>query len=221
MICTESATERCQLLKDSGFAKYTGVHLQSTLERHHKTPLSDPEEIPSLVDENGKFKHRDCEDPIAPDEIALEWERQIIKTMEALDGKPSHLDCHHGVHRKPHLTSVYFDLAQKYGFSVRGDETIIKIGQARNIKTTAFLEKEWTGQNEPLGFLQQKITDAFEKTPEGVVEIVAHPGFCDEDLIKSSPWNTVRENDHNVLIELAQSGWLKEQGIELVRHPDF
>lgn len=222
MICADGAEKRCQLLKDSGFSNRAGVHLQSTLERHHKKTLSPPSEIPSLVDKNGFFKSRECDDPINPDEIELEWERQIVRVSEILGHKPSHIDSHHGIHREPECTSVYLKLAAKYEIPVRGGRHFGQIdGSNIGVPSTALCISDWTGQNEPLSFLTSSIEKALPTVGDGVLEIVAHPGYLDDDLIKSSSWNSVRENDHIVLSQMAESKWLNQNNIELVSFPDF
>jgi predicted glycoside hydrolase/deacetylase ChbG (UPF0249 family) len=217
MICVDGAEKRCRLLKDTGFSSRAGVHLQTTLERHHKKPLSHPSEIPSLVDENGFFKSHECDDPINPDEIELEWERQIVKVSEILGHKPSHIDSHHGIHREPECTSVYLKLAAKYEIPVRGGRHIGQIdGSDIGVQSSTLCLSNWTGQNEPLSFLKSRIEEALPQVGDGVLEVVAHPGYLDDDLLKSSDWNSVRENDHDVLRQLAKSKWLKDNNIDLI-----
>lgn len=222
MICVEGAFEQCQLLSNSGFADRVGVHLHSTPERNHSKPLSAPHEIPTLVDSSGNFKPKDHTDWINPKEIELEWERQIIKTSEALGRKPTHLDSHHGRHRIPELTPVYFKLAKKYGIPVRGGKSVHEIdGSSLGVKSSTLCDTDWTGQNKNLDNLKQIILDKISKVDDGILEIVSHPGFCDDELIASSSWNTVRENDHKVLMELAKEGWLQKNDIKLIQYSEL
>ncbi len=222
MICVEGAVERCHLLKERGFSKKAGVHLQTTLERHHKKPLSFPDDIPSLVDSEGFFKSHECDDPIDPDDIELEWERQIVKLSEVLGHVPSHLDSHHGVHRIPHLLPVYLKLAAKYGMPVRGGRAPDQIkASSFGVKSTFVANGDWTGRHLPLSALQKIILAAMPAVGDGVFEIVSHPGYLDDDLIKSSSWNTVRENDYNELLALSKSNWLEDNNINLVCFSDL
>lgn len=222
MICVEGAVARCKLLRDSGHAHRAGVHLQATAENHHRTPLSDPRDIPSLVDANGQFPMRDHLGPINLEELEHEWNAQILKTIEALGTKPSHLDSHHGLQRIPELAPVYLKLAAKYDLPVRGGTEIGQVdGSSYGVKVSALCDNGWTGKDAPLDVLKDRITKGLSLCGDGVLELITHPGFVDDDLMKSSTWNTVRENDHAVLLELAESKWLEEQGIQMVKYPEM
>ncbi len=222
MICVDGAVERCKDLRNAGFSDRAGVHLQMTPEMHHKRPLLPPAEIPTLVDATGFFKPKDHADWINPDEVEREWDRQIVRSAEALGRTPTHIDTHHGRHRLPQLTPVYLKLAAKYGIPARGGEYDGQIDSTRTgVKTSTFCTKTWTGQNKDSESLKWDILRNLDLIDKGVLEVVTHPGFCDDDLMASSGWNTVRENDHNVLLELARSGWLGEMDIKLVRYPDL
>ncbi|CAK9252634.1 unnamed protein product [Sphagnum jensenii] len=189
---------------------------------HHKKPILPPHEIPTLVDEAGNFKSKDDKGWINPDEIAKEWEQQILRTAEAIGAKPTHIDTHHGRHRIPELTPIYLKLAAKYGIPVRGGEYIGQVdGSSQGVRSSSFCTSKWTGQNQGIESLKETIQENSGLAKDGVLEVVTHPGFCDDELIASSSWNIVRENDHNVLMDLAKDGWLKQMGFNLVRYPDM
>jgi len=136
---------------------------------------------------------------------------------------PSHLDSHHGVHRKPDLTPVYLKLAKKYNIPVRGGRTVGQIdGSYLGVQSTSLCSIEWTGKFNDLDFLKQSIMNGFDQLSKGqVLEICTHPGFCDDDLMSSSSWNECRENDYNVLLELSQTTWLEDNNIELIHFEDL
>jgi predicted glycoside hydrolase/deacetylase ChbG (UPF0249 family) len=191
-----------------------GVHLQLTPENYHGTPISDPKEIPTLVDVSGKFKPKDHCDWINPDEVALEWQRQILETADALGRMPSHLDSHHGVHRKSDLIPIYLGLASKYGLAVRGGTASQQIDSSScGVRASKLCTSDWTGKNGTVESFKQMVHDALSLVGDGILEICTHPGFSDEALIHASSWNTVRETDYKVLRSLAEEGWFKEQGI--------
>lgn len=217
MICVEGSARRCKEYLDFGISKKAGVHLQITPEEYHKRPLSPAIEIPTLVDSSGHFKPKDHKDWINPEEVRLEWDRQIQKVAEVLGHSPSHLDSHHGCHRYPDLTPVYLDLAEKYGIPVRGGNVISQIySRPYKVKCSTLADSNWTGTNSSIGDLIEDIQTGLQNVESGSLEIVTHPGFCDEDLLKSSSWNVVRENDYKVLKELGRSNWLNKMGIKLL-----
>lgn len=222
MICVEGAPKRCKEFLKADYSRYAGVHLQTTPEMHHRKPLSPPKEIPTLVDSKGNFKPKDHTDWINPEEVELEWERQIIKTAETLGHTPSHLDSHHGRHRIKELTPIYLKLAEKYGIPVRGGKSLGEIDtRNRKISSTTLVEVDWTGQNKSSEEFKTIVRRKLSLVGEGVLEIVTHPGYCDDDLMASSSWNTVRENDYAVLLAIAKEDWFKKEGINLRRFSEL
>ncbi|MDD9911592.1 MAG: ChbG/HpnK family deacetylase [Alphaproteobacteria bacterium] len=222
MACMPQAYERCEALKKAGLVSRVGVHLQVTWENDISRPLSEPEEVLSLVDERGIFKPVDCEDIIDLDELELEWDRQIRHVIDALGQTPAHLDRHHSIRTIPRGNEVYFKLAKKYGIPVRGGNKVGLVdGSAYGVQSTTLMTSDWTGTDQPVDVLKESILENLEKVGDGVLEIVTHPGYCDDELVKKSPWNENRVNDHKVLLELAKEGWLASQGIRLFRYEDF
>ena len=218
MICVEGAAKRIKDHLSPEHRRFVGVHLQLTPENHHKTPISSPGEIPTLVDMEGKFKPKEHGDAVNPEEVKLEWERQILAVAEALGETPSHLDSHHSVHRNASLTPVYLELASKYGLSVRGGKCLKQIdGAPYGVRSSDLYTSDWTGQDASVEDFQEIVRKKLSLVPNGILEVSTHPGFCDKELMSASSWNAVRENDHKVLLSLAQQGWLKFEGISLVR----
>src|SRR5512132_365248 len=72
-----------------------GVHLVLTMGK----PLSAPELVPSIVDENGnhlKYNPFFANIPnLNMDEVKAEWRLQIERFIKAAGRKPTHLDSHH------------------------------------------------------------------------------------------------------------------------------
>jgi len=222
MVCIDGVEADCELLKEAKLSHRAGLHFQSTLENHHKKALSDPKKIPSLVDETGCFKETGdaIKQMFNAEDIRKEWELQVEKFMDIFGHKPSHLDSHHGVHRVSHIKPVYYELAKKLGVPVRGGKAIGQIdGSAYGVISSAWCEGTWTGQEEPLSVLQEKILAGFNLVNNGVVELVCHPGFCDDELVAASSWNTVRENDYKILLQMARENWLSGVGIDLIKYP--
>jgi predicted glycoside hydrolase/deacetylase ChbG (UPF0249 family) len=218
MICVEKAAQRIKNHLPADVRCFVGVHLQITPENHHRTPISPPQEIPTLVDGSGRFKPTGHIDWINPAEVELEWERQIIATAAALGASPSHLDSHHGVHRIPALMPIYLKLARKYGLAARGGRTPKQIdGAPYGVHTSDICTSDWTGQNGTVETFQQMVREKLPLAEGGILEICTHPGFFDEELLSSSSWNKVREADYKVLRSLAEQRWFELQGINIAR----
>jgi predicted glycoside hydrolase/deacetylase ChbG (UPF0249 family) len=217
MICVEGAAERCKKYLGE-HSKYAGVHLQITPENHHRIPLSNPSEIPSLVNDDGGFKSHEDKSWRNPDEVNLEWGRQIDAVIDVLGHAPSHLDTHHGMHKIEELTPVYLMLATKYNLLVRCGNNLGEIdGSLLDVPSPAIMNFTWSLRDNSLDQLKTAINDEMKKAEGGVLELVTHPGYNDKELEHASPMNNVRENDHKQLKALAKENWLEDQGIELIR----
>ncbi len=225
MIGANNALDGCKLLCAVGLANRVGVHLQVTSSSPPYAPLKSislPKDIPTLVDENGYFKSKNSANQINPEEVEVEWEKQIIKTCEVLGEVPSHINTHYHMHLNSELMPIYLKLAAKYNIPVRGGVKLNQIdGSSFGVKSTVLCNEEWSGKNNSLDSLKQIFLDAKDVVGSGVFELLTHPGFCDDDLMAASSWNTVRENDYNVLMELAEEGWLQKEGFKLIRFSDL
>jgi chitin disaccharide deacetylase len=218
MIAADGAEQRCETFGIQSIARLAGVHLQLTDGR----PISPPVEVQSLIDKtSGRFLKKDSIPRMRPQEVELEWGRQIERVSELLGCLPTHLDSHHGAHRVPSLTPVYLRLAKRFGLPVRGGTAIGQIQTGGTPSSTLVLNR-WTGRGNDREALKRMILDGVDVIgPNGVLEIVTHPGFNDRVLEAISTLNRAREGDHTELILLAKENWLADNGISLVRYPDL
>jgi len=133
MLCAEGAPDTISAMLTSETRKIAGVHLQLT----GGSPLSDFSEIPSLIQERGKFK-----DPrkelVDPAEVYVEWKSQIELSIKLLGKRPTHIDSHHGMQRNSNLFPVYARLAEEYELPFRGANDGVKatIVQERSASAT-------------------------------------------------------------------------------------
>ena len=89
-----------------------GLHLQLT----DGSPLSPPNRIPSLVNENGTFPNRSRDmRTLNPSEVLVEWRAQL-NCLRDLGVEPSHLDSHHDVHALPVRWRPIWNLPARQGY---------------------------------------------------------------------------------------------------------
>jgi len=212
-----------------------GVHLTLTAGR----PISPAEKIPSLVDGEGRFLSRDAFlaklNGIRPEEAGLEFRAQIeaLRTMRV---RPDHLDSHHFVsYLSPALLGQMLQLAKEYTLPVRppaaDDAEMGKLFPGLSNSVAAFLK---TGARAEI--LRASIPTAdrlyltfYDKTatqkhlswilgglPDGISEIMCHPGMSDGDLRAVSDYAEERGYELNVLTESGLPGILKQLEIHLV-----
>ena len=196
-----------------------GVHLNLTV----GPPMAD--NVPSLVDASGQFAglrfllRRLAQRRLRLDEIEREWATQIEAFLAT--GRPLwHLDTHLHLHALPLLSVVMYRLAQRYGVPVvrlSGHGLIVR--QALPLLPARFVRR-WRlprlatrpvlmpdqmvvltaiGPRYPL----QAVRSLLRNLPAGVTELVTHPGYVDDELIRhdSLRWERQRE------LSLLRSPW--------------
>jgi predicted glycoside hydrolase/deacetylase ChbG (UPF0249 family) len=229
----------------AGALKHTtlgiGLHLVFSAWR----PLLAPEAVPGLVDESGMFldQHtlwaRAEQTPL--DQLHAELLAQIEK-FEALAGRPpDHLDCHHFVHLYPGFFRVYADLGARANLPLRVPFPPAP-DFAKAVKTLPFLEGfppdlvrgmiatdsaliKARGLRHPDHFVgtffgREALTMAtlnhlLDTLPDGVTELMCHPGYADPSLAESS-YREEREIEVALLTDPAIRDRVEHLGIELV-----
>jgi predicted glycoside hydrolase/deacetylase ChbG (UPF0249 family) len=218
-----------------------GLHLVFTAWR----PLLPPEAIPSLVDPHGRFLDQHTvwarAEAISTTQLRAELLAQIQCFVSLVGHLPDHLDCHHFVYLYPPFFEVYVDLAAQFHLPLRvpfPSETDFR----RALSTLPFLEgfphdlvRGMIVSNSALlqarrlahpdhfistFFGQEAITldhlmRLLETLPEGISELMCHPGYVDSDLA-SSTYRQERETELLLLTHPAVQKQVADLGIELV-----
>ena len=218
-----------------------GVHLTFTVGR----PLMMMEWVRSLVDEHDHFLSQAAimQQPtrIDPDELLSELKAQVNTFKNALGRLPDHLDAHHFVHLYPPLFRVYLDLADSLNLPIRlpiprqptaleqipallGNlpremlEPILQADWAllagRSIRTTDHFVMSFFGHDTSVAHLLQ----ALEQLPEGVTELMTHPGLADEHIRAESNYHVEREAELATLTDPQVLAQAQKLDIELVSY---
>jgi hypothetical protein len=218
-----------------------GLHLVFTSGQ----PLLPRETVCSLVDERGKFLDQHTMwaqlEAISPDQLCAELHAQIERFVALAGHLPDHIDCHHFVHLYPLFFQIYADLAAELhlplrvpfppetsfreavgvlsfleGFPrdlVRGmivtDSALL---QARHLAyPTCFVSSFFGWDALKLDCLLSLLVGL----PEGVSELMCHPGHADPPLA-SSGYRRERLAELQLLTHPAVQERVAELGIELV-----
>ena len=206
-----------------------------------------PREIPSLADENGRlpnslvvFAAKVSLGQIRTSEIGLEVRGQIEK-IRAAGIEPSHVDSHKHTHAHPVVMDVIGTVAQDCGIRrVRkpiedlrsawaGAGLSRQLAAAAAVRVVArrfeaisrkyglrapdhFLGLAMTGQLGPAALRRM-----IETLPEGVIEIMLHPGICDADLASTgSRLQRQRQLELDGLLDPDVQRTVEKEGIQLM-----
>lgn len=208
-----------------------GVHLVLTMGR----PISAPEAVPSLVDENGKFyKNLSLLERLPSldvDEVKREWRAQIESFMQAAGRKPDHIDSHHhSSYFTPGLFRAMLELAREFGCAIRypfnGDWWEL---EETSRHATALLQEfspcrpdsiigSFYDDNATLEHLLQILNNL----NDGTSELMCHPGHVDQVFAeKESIYNYQRERELVILVDPAIRQAILSNNIELATFADL
>lgn len=194
----ERSTVR-ELLKRKSLG--VGIHLNVTL----KKAVAKPASVRSLLGADGNFRkvgEQTGKPPKAAD-LSREYQAQIDLFKKVFSRKPTHLDTHHQTHDHPLFFRVLNDLALKNKLPVRRSRlSVIKPAQ-RPAKTTDYIFGNLTKE----GYWREATLRAVITTlPQGVSEIMCHPGYNDRDLQAISSFTAGRPEE----LKLFRSAGIKD-----------
>lgn len=149
-------------------------------------------------------------------EVAAEYEKQITKVINAgiaID----HLDSHHHTHNLPGILDIFLRLAKKYRLRVRIQNPNLLIGEYADIKTTTGYSQDFYSDGATLENLKRLI----EGQTDGSLELMTHPAYVDETLMKSSSYNIKRAEELSILTCNEIKELIETRGIALCSFSDL
>jgi predicted glycoside hydrolase/deacetylase ChbG (UPF0249 family) len=213
-----------------------GVHLNLTAGR----PVLPPKQVPTLVDPAGCFYPVRELIPrlhtLDPEQVEAELVAQIERFRSWGSG-PTHLDCHHHLlYLAPVLFRILLDLADRYRLPIRypwrttGD--LDRLAEAHRVPAKALPPiiaecdalLHQSGVRAPdrciLSFYGEGATlehllDLIEELPEGVAELMCHPGRVDARLAAVSGYVQERERELAILTHPRVRERLAARGVRL------
>lgn len=195
-----------------------GVHLTLTA----LAPVLPPQQVPSLVDQKGRFRRQLWRAPLwRRPEVKAEWRAQIQRLVRA-GIKPTHLDSHHHVHLWPSLLAVACELAQEFAIPALRviSPASFRVGkvppQLRPIAAAAWRRGKGCPRKKPLtvaplervGNSRTSFSAYLAQLGPGVHELFCHPGSTgDKQLAAISSLAEKRAEE----TELLCARWLREE----------
>lgn len=196
-----------------------GLHLQLT----GGQPCLPPDEIPSLLDDQGQFPmSRKGLQQIDHQEAGLEWQAQFAR-LRQWGIEPTHIDSHHHIHHLRQVLPAYVDLAKTTGLPARsGPLLVAQTLRMANIPHTDYLNTNWYVGGLTAERLVQIISQAFDRIGgQGTIELMCHPGYADSALATVSRYVEEREQELALLCSGAIASRLKNLGITLISYAEL
>jgi predicted glycoside hydrolase/deacetylase ChbG (UPF0249 family) len=203
-----------------------GVHLVLTM----GDPISAPEEVPSLTDQNGHFfKYASLVGQVSHfniEDVKREWRAQIEGFIRAAGRPPTHLDSHHhSSYFSPELFRAMLELAGEYNCAIRFPFAgkISKELEGTNQRLPDLL-REFHPRH-PDGFVvdfydegatREDLLNIINELPDGTTEVMCHPGYTDEAFAKESVYNDQRDRELEILTDPSIREAIRAKGIELI-----
>jgi chitin disaccharide deacetylase len=203
-----------------------GVHLVLTMGK----PISAPESVPSITEEDGLFFKLPSLIGHLPglsiDEVKQEWRAQIEAFIRAAGRNPTHLDSHHhSSYLAPELFHAMLALAKEYDCSIRFPFTQ---NVSRELEPTSHsvpaLMKKFDPRR-PNHFLvdfyderatYEELMNIIGSLPLGTTELMCHPGHTDDAFANESVYNKQRDRELEILTDPAVKQAIQANGIQLI-----
>lgn len=222
-----------------------GIHLSLLWGR----PISAASAVPTLVESDGCFSRglgrlarRYFLGRLSMDEVQREFRAQIRKFLDA-GLQPTHFDTHKHVHSLPGIRRALIAVAEEFGIrklriplenGVGGGRPSLVTAIERNV--VRFLCRDSRAELERAGF---KTTDNFvgidhmeqldaralseilRNLPDGVTELMCHPGYADEHLSEFARTPPDREQELAGLKDPAVKQLVASRGIRLMNYGEL
>lgn len=216
-----------------------GIHLNLTCGK----PILPPEDVDTLVDEQGEFIDSTqfflSLNKINSIQVEKEWRAQIIGFVVKF-GKPDHLDSHHHIHLLPRYFPLFLQLANELKVPVRLPISwdlipeVAELGDFSGVGnpiTPEMIEQNYrliqgSGVRFPDYFVEnflpsvihnrELLKKAFHTLPEGITELMCHPGYVDAQLERLSGYVSQREAERAALDDHAFKQILDNEHIEII-----
>ena len=183
-------------------------------------PITDPKLIPSLVDENGFFKHKDLyrqakEDFVVLEEVIMEVDAQFLRLQELTGRKPYMVEAH--AVPSANFNKAMVMVAQKYGVE------FMKISPAGKpmIGSTPMKFSMDSGNPDYNPFESFKKAALQPMEEDEAALMVLHPGYVDEYVLETSYITTQRAQEVAFAINPEVPKWCEENGVKLMTYADL
>ncbi|MFA1574661.1 MULTISPECIES: carbohydrate deacetylase [Vibrio] len=220
IMMNQPGTQHAIELYHQGLVPEVGLHFTVTAGK----PLSAPELVPSLVDDQGNFLDKAAlfnKVDVVEGEVVLELNAQYQAAINA-DLKINHIDSHHfGGVFKP-LKAAFTRSANTIGLPVRRIDNIVNGQDSLLVPTPNAFDMRFFDDGVSLSNLQDILLSYQTAMPNGTVELMCHPSLSvDEELKSLSGYSDKRVEEHQLLTSPELKQWLADHQIECIGFDDL
>jgi predicted glycoside hydrolase/deacetylase ChbG (UPF0249 family) len=213
MINMDGSKLAVQLAKEHNIP--VGLHLVLT----KGAPLLPPQEVKTLVNNEGEFKstNKSIWENLDLHEVKNELEAQVKKFLQT-GLELTHIDSHHHVHRFGPILDATMDIAKRLGVPLRQTDEIVK-GKivSKGIVTTDYFISDFYGEGATVENLKRILTTH----NTGVIEVMCHPGLPDNWINQNSSYNKKREEELKILTSPEIKRFIREKNLKLISYSDL
>lgn len=144
--------------------------------------------------------------PAVRAEIGSQYERFV----DQMDRAPTHLDSHHNIHRQPHLTSLFLELAEQNELPLR---------EHSPVRYFSNFYGQWDGVSHPEHISPAQLCNMLAtEVGIGFTELACHPGYVGDDF--ASEYSVERQIELESLCDPMVRQFVTERGIELLNYDE-
>lgn len=218
----DAAPFAAKLLKENP-GLYCGQHTNIVIGK----PVSNPNDIPSLVDENGYFNTKARLKQglkLDKDEIKIEVRAQAERFKELMGHYPTHIEAHAVF--DPNLQVAIREVATELGVHYTDIDMYVENGKFVKSRDTHNSGYE-VPVNPKIMYYQDKVSldywlnDEAELLKEDLVEMHTHPGYIDQYLMDCSSYNLTRALEVQIACDPRLKQWAKDNDVKFISFDDI
>lgn len=199
-------------------------------------PVADPNLVPSMIDEAGRFKFRrdaKLKETVVFEEALIECREQIKKCIRLLGKAPDTTWINGDFPLERARKQVCDEFGIKYGFGekydVRRDRMIYPSKAYQHLKIVMAPQFETAYKPLYSESLEVKRTydpvkyylEDWDQILQNEISLTAwHPGYLDDYILKESSYTEARPKDVEALCDERLKQWIRDNKIELINHRD-
>ncbi|PSU99178.1 carbohydrate deacetylase [Photobacterium kishitanii] len=197
-----------------------GLHITLTAGK----PILASEFVTSLIDSDGYFLKKpqlfsrtDVDAKQAYQEMHAQYQRALD-----LGFNPSHIDSHHFAAALPQLKCAFVQFLNDIGLPARRVDVFDAGLGGLTVPTTDAFDMKFFDQGVSEDKLKQLILKYQKMIPNGVLELMCHPGLQQDSLLTSvSGYVDLRYQELLILTDPQLRLWLQKQDIQCVNFSDL